>query len=393
MTTRPIYLDYAATAPLDPRVRERMLTWLSATDGFGNAAAVTHDYGRAAAEQIARSAAEVASLVNGDPDYVIWTSGATESDNLGIIGAARYRESRGRHVVTSRIEHKAVLGSCAELERQGFRVTYLSPDEYGVVAPAAVAAALEPDTLLVSIAHANNEIGTVQDIGALGALCRGSDVWLHVDAAQTLGKLPLDMAAQQIDLLTLNAHKACGPQGVGALLLNPASARRVAPLLFGGGQQRGIRPGTLPVHQIAGMGAACSLLATEMAAEVARVRTLRDELWEGIRDVPGVLLNGHPEQRLASLLNISVAGVEGESLRLALGELAVASGSACTSAAAEPSYVLRSLGRSDTLAEASIRFSLGRFTQPAEISRAIAVVRDGIRRLQALAPAAGEVAV
>lgn len=385
--TLPLYLDYAATTPLDPRVRDRMLSCMDAQQGFGNPSSVTHAFGTAAQLVVDESARDVAALVGGDAEYLLWTSGATESDNLAVMGAAFYRQMRGRHVITAVTEHKAVLESCAELERRGFSVTYLEPDSDGLIAPTSVAAALRPDTILVSIMHANNEIGVVQDIAALGELCRNSEVLFHVDAAQSAGKLQLNMCTQQIDLLTLNAHKACGPKGIGALLLNPATLRRIEPLSFGGGQQRGMRAGTLPVHQIVGMGATYALLAQEMHTEVERVEKLRDDLWQGISRVPGVVLNGHPDRRLASILNVSVNGIEGESLRYALQALAVASGAACNSTAGQPSYVLRSLGHSDALAEASIRFSLGRFSTEQDVAQAVRVFCDAVDYLQSLAPA------
>ena len=382
--TEPVYLDYAATTPMDPRVSECMLKHMGQGSGFGNPSSVTHAYGRAAAVAIEQAAAEVAELVNADPDYVIWTSGATESDNLGVIGAARFRRSRGRHVITAATEHKAVLAACGELQRQGYDVTVLQPDDMGVIEPAAVSAALRPDTVLVSIMHANNETGVVQDIAAIGALCREGGALFHVDAVQSAGKLPIDMRAQCVDLLTLNAHKACGPKGVGALVLNVETVKRVEPLMFGGGQQRGMRPGTLPVHQIVGMGETARLLRLEMSQEVPRIERLRDDLWSGIKDLPGILLNGHPHRRIASILTVSVAGVEGESLRFAVDDLALTSGSACNSASGEPSYVLRALGRSDALAEASLRFSLGRFTQPDDVARASASFRRGVGHLRSL---------
>lgn len=383
---RPVYLDYAATAPVDPRVSAAMLECLDAQAGIGNPAALTHAFGARARSRIATAARAVAGLVHGAAEFVIWTGSATEAINLGLIGAARFRRSRGRHVVTSRIEHSAGLASCAALEREGYVVTYLEPDADGIVSPESVTAALRPDTVLVSVMHANNEVGTVQDIEAIGAVCRDREILLHVDAAQSLGKVPINMRAQSIDLLSLNAHKACGPQGIGALLLNPDTLRRVEPVLHGGGQQRGMRPGTLPVHQIVGFGATCRILQTEMAAEAARIATLRDQLWDGIRELPGVRLNGHPRQRLGNILNVQVGGVEGESLRFALRELAVSSGSACTSATAEPSYVLRAIGLSDVAAEASIRFSLGRFTTEGEVNRAVAVFCSAVKKLQSLAP-------
>ena len=385
--TDSIYLDYASTSPLDPRVLERMLTAMGDREGFGNPSASNHLYGAAAARMVDSAASQVAALVNGDPAYVIWTSGATESDNLAILGAARNRQARGRHVVTVSTEHKAVLNACAELEREGWAVTWLQPDEHGLVQPTQVADALRDDTVLVSVMHVNNETGVAQDIAAIGALCRDAGVLFHTDAVQSAGRLPLDMAVQCIDLLTVNAHKVCGPKGIGALVLNPETIRRVEPLLFGGGQQRDMRPGTLPVHQIVGMGEAFRLLADEMAAEVPRLTELRERLWAGLGELPDIILNGHPEARSAGILTVSVGGVEGESLRYALRNLAVTSGSACNSASAEPSYVLRAMGRSDLLAEASIRFSLGRFTTAADIDTAVAEFRAAATHLRAWAEA------
>ncbi|MCP3999540.1 MAG: aminotransferase class V-fold PLP-dependent enzyme [Gammaproteobacteria bacterium] len=379
-----VYLDYAATTPVDPRVRDCMVMCLEQSEGFGNPASSTHVYGEQAAVVIRQAAIDVATLINASPDELVWTSGATESDNLAVLGAAHFKAMKGRHIVTVVTEHKAVLESCAQLEQEGFTVTYLRPDGTGLISAKDLAAALRPDTTLVSVMHANNETGVVQDIGAIGSVCRQHDVLLHVDAAQSIGKLPVDVIAQQIDLLSFNAHKACGPKGVGALYLNRERIRRIEPLLYGGGQQRGIRPGTLAVHQIAGMGEALRILGDEMEAEASRVSCLRDRLWQGIGQLPGVVLNGHPEQRLCSILNVSVAGVEGESLQFALDGLAVSSGSACNSSSGEPSYVLRSLGLSDQLAEASIRFSLGRFTTEADIDQAIKLFTRALAYLQAL---------
>ena len=383
--TKAIYMDYAATTPLDPRVRDRMLECMGHETGFGNPASATHSFGERAANEVAQAAGEVAGLINCDPDELVWTSGATESDNLAIIGAAQFRAMRGRHIVTTAIEHKAVLESCEWLATQGYAVTYVQPDELGRVTAAALEGVLTTDTTLVSVMHANNETGVVQDVAAIGALCREHDILLHVDAAQSAGKLPIDVREMQIDMLSINAHKACGPKGVGALYLNADRIRRVTPLLFGGGQQRGIRPGTLPVHQIVGMGATMRILRDEMHAEVPRIEALRDRLWSGIAAVPGVLLNGDPANRLCSILNLSVADAEGESLRYALDGLAISSGSACNTATGEGSYVLRSLGRNDQLVQASVRFSLGRFSTEAEVDRAIDLFRAAVPRLQALA--------
>ena len=379
-----IYLDYAATTPLDPRVREIMLPYLGSEVGFGNPSSTTHTFGRSAKAAIDNAACEVATVINAQEDELIWTSCATEANNLAIIGAAQFRQQRGKHIVTSATEHKSVLGACAQLESLGFQVTYLQPDEFGLVATDAIARAIRDDTVLVSIAHANNETGVMQDIAAVGELCQKKDVLLHVDAAQTIGRVPIDVKQQQIDLLTMNAHKACGPKGIGALYLSAERIRRVQPLLFGGGQQRGLRPGTLATHQIVGMGAAIRIAAEEMPTEMPRVTELCNQLWDAIKSSPGVTLNGSAEQRLGSILNVSVARVDGESLRFALSGLAVASGSACNSATDEPSYVLRSMGRSDVLAEASIRFSLGRFTRSEEIARAGEIFSQGVKYLQSL---------
>jgi cysteine desulfurase len=383
--TEIIYMDYAATTPLDPRVRDRMLTCMDHTAGFGNPSSALHSLGENAALEVARAAEEVASLINCAPDELIWTSGATEADNLAVIGAAQFRAMRGRHIVATAIEHKAVLESCAWLETQGFSVTYVQADEFGRVKPGAIEAAITAQTSLVSVMHANNETGVVQDIATIGAICRAHDVLLHVDAAQSAGKLPIDVRGMQIDLLSINAHKACGPKGIGALYLNAGRIRRVTPMLFGGGQQRGIRPGTLPVHQIVGMGETMRILRDEMQAEVPRIQALRDRLWQGIDATPGVLLNGDPLHRLCSIVNVSVAEVEGESLRFALAGLAISTGSACNTASGEGSYVLRSLGRSDQQVESSVRFSLGRFSTEAEVDRAIEIFAAAVKHLRALA--------
>jgi cysteine desulfurase len=383
--TRPVYMDYAATTPLDPRVRDCMLECMGHEQGFGNPSSATHVYGSQAARAVERAAEEVASLINCTPEELIWTSGATEADNLAIIGAAQFRNMRGRHIVTTAIEHKAVLESCAWLATQGYRVTYVQPDELGRIDPGAIAAAFTAETTLVSVMHANNETGGVQDIAAIGALCRGRDILFHVDAAQSAGKLPINVHEMQVDLLSINAHKACGPKGVGVLYLNADRIRRVAPLLFGGGQQRGIRPGTLPVHQIVGMGETMRILRTEMTDEVPRIQVLRDRLWSGMEKLPGIFLNGDRHNRLCSILNVSVADVEGESLRYALADIAVSSGSACNSANGEPSYVLRSLGRSDQLVEASLRFSVGRFSTEAEVDQALESFKTAVAYLQTLA--------
>jgi cysteine desulfurase len=317
---------------------------------------------------------------------VIWTSGATEADNLALLGAARFYRSRGQHVVTARTEHPAVIDACRQLEREGFAVTYLVPGSDGIVEPAQVESALRPETILVSLMHVNNEIGVVQDIGAVGRLCRARGVLFHVDAAQSAGKLPLDVERDCIDLLALTAHKVHGPKGVGALCIRLEPRIGLVPLLHGGGQERGLRSGTLPTHQIVGMGVAYRIAALEMAADSARIARLRDRLWQGLAGLPGVALNGHVAQRAPGILSITIDGVEGESLLFELPGFAVASGSACATASAEPSYVLRALGRSDRLAQSSLRLSLGRYTTAAEVELAIAAIQRAIRRLRAVAP-------
>jgi cysteine desulfurase len=381
-----VYLDNAATTPVDPRVIEAMATCLGIDGDFANPSATGHAPGRRARARVEQAREEVANLVGARPAQVIWTSGATEADNLALLGAARFYRSRGQHVVTARTEHPAVLDACRQLEREGFAVTYLVPGSDGIVQPPQVEAALRPETILVSLMHVNNEIGVVQDVGAVGRLCRARGVLFHVDAAQSAGKLPLDVERDCIDLLALTAHKVHGPKGVGALCIRLEPRIGLVPLLHGGGQERGLRSGTLPTHQIVGMGVAYRIAALEMAADSARIARLRDRLWHGLAGLPGVALNGHATQRAPGILNITIDGVEGESLLFELPGLAVASGSACATASAEPSYVLRALGRSDRLAQSSLRLSLGRYTTAAEVELAIAAIQRAIRRLRAVAP-------
>ncbi len=381
-----VYLDNAATTPVDPRVIEAMATCLGIDGDFANPSATGHAPGRRARARVEQAREEVASLVGARPAQVIWTSGATEADNLALLGAARFYRSRGQHVVTARTEHPAVLDACRQLERAGFAVTYLVPGSDGIVQPTQVEAALRPETILVSLMHVNNEIGVVQDIGAVGRLCRARGVLFHVDAAQSAGKLPLDFERDCIDLLALTAHKVHGPKGVGALCIRLEPRIGLVPLLHGGGQERGLRSGTLPTHQIVGMGVAYRIAALEMAADSARIARLRDRLWHGLAGLPGVALNGHATQRAPGILSITIDGVEGESLLFELPGLAVASGSACATASAEPSYVLRALGRSDRLAQSSLRLSLGRYTTAAEVELAIAAIQRAIGRLRAVAP-------
>lgn len=381
-----IYLDNAATTAVDPRVVEAMLECLGPGGDYANPSAVGHEPGRRARARVEQARAEVAGLVGADPAQVIFTSGATEADNLALLGAARFHRERGRHVVTSRTEHPAVLDACRQLEREGFDVTYLKPGPGGIVEPAQVEAALRADTLLVSLMHVNNEIGVVQDVGAVGRLCRARGVLFHVDAAQGAGKLPLDVERDCIDLLALTAHKVHGPKGVGALCVRREPRLGLVPLLHGGGQERGLRSGTLPTHQIVGLGAAFRIAAAEMAADGARIAGLRDRLWQGLAGIAGVALNGHPTRRAPGILSVAVDGVEGESLLYEMPQLAVTSGSACATTSGEPSYVLRALGRSDRLAQSSLRLSLGRFSTTAEVDFAVQVITSAVARLRSIAP-------
>jgi len=381
-----VYLDNAATTAVDPRVVEAMLGCLGEGGAFANPAAVAHEPGRRAHRRIEQARAEVAALVGADPAQIVWTSGATEADNLAVLGAARFYRAKGRHLVTSRTEHPAVLEPCRQLEREGFDVTYLKPVADGIVEPWQVEAALRPNTILVSLMHVNNEIGVVQDVGAVGRLCRERGILFHVDAAQSAGKLTIDVERDCIDLLALTAHKLHGPKGVGALCVRREPRLGLVPLLHGGGQERGLRPGTLATHQVVGMGAACRIAADERVEESARITALRELLWQGLSGLPGLMLNGHPTRRAPGILSVTIDGVEGESLLYALPELAVASGSACATTSAEPSYVLRALGRSDRLAQSSLRLSLGRYTTGTDVDLAARSIRRAVDRLRAVAP-------
>jgi len=385
-----IYLDYAATTPVDDRVAAVMCECMTKDGVFANPASRSHQLGRDAQGRVELARREVARLLGAKHTEIIWTSGATESDNLALKGVAHAYRDRGRHIVTSRTEHKAVLDSARQLEREGFDVTYLVPEDEGRVTPEQVRAALREDTILVSIMHVNNETGVISDVAAIGRLCRERDILFHVDAAQSAGKLPIDVAQMQVDLMSVSGHKIYGPKGIGALYVRSAAAGRVEPIIHGGGHERGMRSGTLPTHQIVGMGEAFRLAALEMAEEARRLQGHRDRLWAGIRRLGGVLLNGHPEARIPGILNVSFEGVEGESLLFALRELAVSSGSACTSATREASYVLRALGRSDQLAQSSIRLSIGRYTTAEDIDRAVGIVSEQVHRLRGLAPTSGD---
>jgi cysteine desulfurase len=381
----PVYLDYAATTPVDPRVAARMCEMLWANGPHGNPSS-SHEFGSKARSLVEAARAQVASPIAARPEQITFTSGATESNNLALFGAARFHGSRGKHIVSSRTEHKAVLDALKQLEREGFKVTYLKPDVAGIVHPEQVIDALQDDTVLVSLMHANNEIGVTQDIGAVGHVCRARDVIFHVDAAQSYGKLPINVEAMQIDLLSMTAHKIYGPKGVGALYVRSKPPLGLQPIQFGGGQERGLRPGTLATHQIVGLGVACELAGTEREADAKRIAELRQHLWKGLMAIGGVELNGHPTECIAGILNVAFHGVEGESLQFALRDLAVSSGAACSSGSDESSYVLRALGRSDQLALSSLRFSIGRFTTLAEIEFALTVLGRELPRLRALVP-------
>jgi cysteine desulfurase len=380
-------MDNAATTPVDPRAAAAMAECLTADGCFANPSSTGHALGNAARARVEKARALVAALIGAEPPAIVWTSGATESNNLALFGVARAQRDRGRHIVTSRTEHKAVLDPCKQLEKEGFEVTYLKPEADGIVTPEAVAGALRKDTLLVSLMHANNEIGVIQDVGAVGKLCRERGVLLHVDAAQSAGKIRIHVAEQCVDLMSLTAHKIYGPKGVGALYVRRQPRPLMQPLIYGGGQEWGLRSGTLPTHQIVGMGIAYEIAGRDMQADAERLTALRLRLWEGIERLGNVHLNGHPQKRVAGVLNVSFEGVEGESLLYSLPGLAVSTGSACTSASHEASYVLRALGRSDQLAQSSLRFSLGRFSTESDVDFAISAVTEAVKRLRGLAPA------
>ena len=384
MNSLPIYLDYSATTPVDPAVAEKMIPYL--VNDFGNPASRSHAYGWKAEDAVELARKQVAELVNADPREIVWTSGATESINLAIKGAAEFYSDRGRHIVTVKTEHKATLDTCRELERHGYEVTYLDVNESGIVDIDNFVAALRTDTVVVSVMLVNNEIGVIQDIDAIGKICRDRKIIFHVDAAQATGKLAIDLESLPVDLMSFSAHKTYGPKGIGALYISRRPRVRLAAQIHGGGHERGFRSGTLATHQIVGMGAAFDLARKLLSTESDRIRQLRDQLWHGLRDIPEIYINGSLIQRVPHNLNLSFNYVEGESLIMALKELAVSSGSACTSASLEPSYVLRALGRNDELAHSSIRFTLGRFTTQDEIDRAVALIHEKIARLRDLSP-------
>ena len=384
MVKTPIYLDYSATTPVDPRVAEVMIPFL--TEKFGNPASRSHSFGWTADEAIEKAREQVAALINADPKEVVWTSGATESNNLAIKGAAHFYKGKGKHLITVKTEHKAVLDTCRELERQGFEVTYLGVKDNGLVDIEEFKAAIRPDTILASVMFVNNEIGVIQDIPQLGEICREKGVIFHVDSAQAAGKVDIDLGKLKVDLMSFSAHKAYGPKGIGALYVRRKPRIRLEAQMHGGGHERGMRSGTLPTHQIVGMGEAFALAKKEMHAENERIRMLRDKLFKGVSDIEEVHVNGDMEARIAGNLNVSFNFVEGESLIMAIKDLAVSSGSACTSASLEPSYVLKALGRNDELAHSSIRFTLGRFTTEAEVDYAIKLLHEKIGKLREMSP-------
>lgn len=378
----PIYLDYAATTPVDPRVAEKMCACLTMDGVFANPASRSHLYGWQAEEAVEQARRQVADLVGSDPREIVWTSGATESDNLAIKGAAHAFAERGRHIVTSLVEHKAVIDPCRQLEREGFEVAWLKPGTDGRITPEQLQAALREDTILVSLMHVNNEIGVINDIAALGAIARERGILFHVDAAQSTGKLPIDLKKLPVDLMSFSAHKSYGPKGVGALYVRRSPDVRIEALIHGGGHERGMRSGTLAPHQLVGMGEAFAIAGAEMKVETQRIADLHAQLLDGLKDIAGVSLNGSQEQRIPHNLNLAFGGVDGELLLLALRDLALSTGSACTSASVEPSYVLRAIGLPDELAHSSIRLSLGRFTTPEDVQHAAEVLCKAVERLR-----------
>ena len=382
----PIYLDYAATCPMDKRVAKKMMEYMTLDGVFGNPASRSHKFGWQAEEAVDIARNQIADLIGADSREIVFTSGATESDNLAIKGVAHFYQTKGKHIITCKTEHKAVLDTCRQLEREGFEVTYLDPKSDGLVDLEELKATIRPDTILVSIMHVNNEIGVIQDIKAIGDICRERKVLFHTDATQSVGKLPINLAELNVDLLSMSSHKLYGPKGIGALYVRRKPRVRLEAIIHGGGHERGMRSGTLPVHQIVGMGEAYRIAKEEMANEMARLTALRDRLYNGLKVIEETYVNGSMEHRIGSNLNISFNFVEGESLMMALRDIAVSSGSACTSASLEPSYVLRALGRNDELAHSSIRFTLGRWTTEEEIDYTISLMNSAVQKLRDLSP-------
>jgi len=380
-----IYLDYAASTPIDPRVAQRMMACMTQPMLQGNPSSLTHDYGRGAREVIEQARVQIANALGAQPANIVFTSGATESDNLALFGAARFYKDKGNHIISSRTEHKAVLEPLKRLEKQGFKVTYLKPDASGIIQPQQVIDAMTPQTILVSLMHVNNEIGVVQDIGAIGAICRERDVLFHVDAAQSAGRIAIDVQAMHIDLLACTAHKIYGPKGVGGLYVRRQPALGLETQIVGGSHEFGLRAGTQATHQIAGFGLAMQLMVAERDEDNARIAKLRDHLWSGLQQLGDVELNGDAMQRVAGILNVAFHGIEGESLMYALNELAISAGAACSTGSDDASYVLRALGRSDQLAQSSLRFSLGRYSTEADIDAALRLIHREVPRLRAVA--------
>tara|TARA_B100001121_G_scaffold14807_1_gene11969 strand:+ start:766 stop:1986 length:1221 start_codon:yes stop_codon:yes gene_type:complete len=382
----PIYLDYASTTPVDPRVAEKISSHLKMDGVFGNPASRSHKYGWKAEEAVEEARSHVANLVNCDPREIVWTSGATEADNLAIKGVANFYNGKGKHIITSKIEHKAVLDPCRQLERDGFEVTYLDPDAGGCITLDSIKAAVREDTILISIMHLNNELGTLNDIEAIGSFARSSKIFFHVDAAQSTGKVDIDLSKLPVDLMSFSAHKTYGPKGIGALYVSRKPRVRIEAQIHGGGHERGMRSGTLPTHQIVGMGEAFRLAKEEMQADREHVAHLHQRFLDGVDGIEEIYLNGDLDRKVPNILNISFAYVEGESLIMALKDVAVSSGSACTSASLEPSYVLRALGRKDELAHSSIRFSFGRFTSKEDVDHTLSILFHAVERLRELSP-------
>ncbi|OCG31360.1 cysteine desulfurase IscS [Gilliamella sp. Choc3-5] len=382
----PIYMDYAATTPVAPRVAEKMMQYLTPDGIFGNPASRSHKFGWQAEEAVDIARNQIADLIGADSREIVFTSGATEADNLAIKGAAHFNQAKGKHIITCKTEHKAVLDTCRQLEREGYEVTYLTPESDGILDLDKLAAAIRSDTTVVSIMHVNNETGVIQDIEKIGEMCRERGIVFHVDATQSVGKLPIDVANLQVDLMSFSGHKIYGPKGIGGLYVRRKPRVRIEAQMHGGGHERGMRSGTLPVHQIVGMGEAYHIAKQEMATEMPRLLALKNRLWNGLKDIEEVYLNGSLEHSVPNILNVSFAYIEGESLMMALKDLAVSSGSACTSASLEPSYVLRALGLNDELAHSSIRFSLGRFTTEEEIDYVIKLIKQSIGKLRDLSP-------
>ncbi|WP_334324074.1 IscS subfamily cysteine desulfurase [Gilliamella apicola] len=382
----PIYMDYAATTPVDPRVAEKMMQYLTPNGIFGNPASRSHKFGWQAEEAVDIARNQIADLIGADSREIVFTSGATEADNLAIKGAAHFNKAKGKHIITCKTEHKAVLDTCRQLEREGYEVTYLAPESNGILDLDKLAAAMRSDTTVVSIMHVNNETGVIQDIEKIGEMCRERGIVFHVDATQSVGKLPIDLSKLKVDLMSYSGHKIYGPKGIGGLYVRRKPRVRIEAQMHGGGHERGMRSGTLPVHQIVGMGEAYRIAREEMATEMPRLLALKNRLWNGLKDIEEVYLNGSLEHSVPNILNVSFAYIEGESLMMALKDLAVSSGSACTSASLEPSYVLRALGLNDELAHSSIRFSFGRFSTEEEVDYVIKLIKDSIGKLRELSP-------